>query len=138
MDNKTTEQRSENMRRIRSTGSIPEMIVRKMIHKMGYRYRLHNHSLPGRPDIVLPKHCKIVFVHGCFWHQHKKCKDGCRIPQSRSNYWIPKLERNIKRDKKNRYNLKNMGWEVLVVWECETKKLEKLTGKITYFLEKQN
>jgi DNA mismatch endonuclease (patch repair protein) len=134
MDNKTKSQRSANMRKIRSTSSIPEMIVRRMIYGMGYHFRLHNHSLPGRPDIVLSKRRKIVFVHGCFWHLHKKCSDG-RIPKSRLFYWKPKLEHNVERDKKNRKLLKKLGWKVLIIWECEIGKTDKLRNKIENFLD---
>jgi DNA mismatch endonuclease (patch repair protein) len=134
MDKKTKKQRSENMRRIRSTDSLPEMIVRRTIYKLGYRYRLHNNKMPGRPDIMLAKLNKIIFVNGCFWHCHKKCSDG-HIPKSRLAYWKPKLERNVKRDIRNRSLLRNLGWKILVVWECETKDLNRLTKKVSRFLK---
>jgi DNA mismatch endonuclease (patch repair protein) len=135
MDTKTKKQRSENMRRIRSTNSIPEIIVRRIIYRLGFRYRLHNNKLPGRPDIILSGLKKIIFVNGCFWHQHKKCTDG-HIPKSRLVYWKPKLERTVKRDRKNRELLKQSGWKTLVVWECETVNNKNLSKKVYRFLKK--
>jgi len=127
--------RSENMRRIRSRGMKPEMTVRKLIHGLGYRYRLHAKDLPGKPDIVFRGRKKVIFVHGCFWHQHadSKCRIA-RMPQSRQDYWIPKLERNCARDKQNQGKLRRMGWGVLVIWECQTDKPEVLTRRIERFL----
>lgn len=124
--------RSENMRRIKSTGMGPEMRVRKLLHALGYRYRLHRYDLPGRPDIVFPRRRKIIFVHGCFWHQHT-CRDG-RKPKSNSDYWKPKLARNVARDKAHKAELTKSGWEVLTVWECETKTLETLQPRLQRFL----
>jgi DNA mismatch endonuclease (patch repair protein) len=100
----------------------PEMVVRQLVHKMGFRYRLHQKDLPGKPDLVFPSRRKAIFVHGCFWHQHKKeeCSDG-RIPKSNTSYWTPKLKRNVERDKAATKELKRLGWEVLVIWECEIK-----------------
>lgn len=120
------------MRRIRSKNMKPEMIVRKLVHSMGFRYRLHKRDLPGKPDLVFGPRKKIVFVHGCFWHQHT-CRDG-KIPQSRRDYWVPKLMRNVKRDADHQMVLENDGWEVLIVWECETRDLEILKQKLHSFL----
>jgi DNA mismatch endonuclease (patch repair protein) len=129
-DKLTQEQRSENMRRIRSTDTKPELIVRRFVHAMGYRYRLHRRGLPGRPDLVFASRKKIIFVHGCFWHAHDdaNCPDR-RTPKSNVVYWHPKLARNKERDQANTTKLKLLGWEVLTVWECDTRDLEKL-GKI--------
>lgn len=121
------------MSRIRSKDMTPEMIVRRIVHGMGYRYRLHRKDLPGKPDLVFPNRHKIVFVHGCFWHQHIGCKDGHQ-PKSNLGYWIPKLKRNIQRDKRAIEELTKMGWEVLVVWECETTSRDILSIKLNQFL----
>ncbi|MCZ0952171.1 MAG: very short patch repair endonuclease [Rhodospirillaceae bacterium] len=112
--------RSEIMGRIRSKGTKPEMTVRRLLHSMGYRYRLHVAGLPGKPDIVFPARRKVVEVRGCFWHQHKD--PGCAIarrPKTNRNYWLPKLERNVERDANHESELRALGWDVLVVWECE-------------------
>ena len=111
--------RSENMRRIRSRDTSPEMKVRRLLHSMGYRYRLHVASLPGRPDIVFRRIAKIIEVRGCFWHQHPGCIDS-HVPKTRRHYWEPKLRRNRVRDRENLRTLQTAGWKVLVVWECET------------------
>ena len=122
MDKIPPQKRAKNMRAIRSKGMKPEMIVRSITHHMGFRYRLHRSDLPGKPDLVFPDRRKAIFVHGCFWHQHtaKTCKIT-RIPKSNLEYWIPKLERNNARDKKNRSALRKLGWDVLIVWECQLK-----------------
>ncbi|MBS0588327.1 MAG: DNA mismatch endonuclease Vsr [Proteobacteria bacterium] len=121
------------MSRIRSKDMAPEMAVRCLLHKNGYRYRLHNKELPGKPDIVFSRRKKIILVHGCFWHQHAGCKSG-HLPKSNLKYWLPKLNRNIKRDKKVKAELAEMGWEVLVVWECELKDKDALLAKLNEFL----
>lgn len=133
MDNLSSARRSENMRRIRSRNTLPEITVRSIIHRMGFRFRLHRKDLPGKPDIVLPGLRKIVLVHGCFWHQHAKCKEG-RLPKSRPEYWIPKLQRNRDRDAQNRHALRKLGWRSLVVWECEIERLASLERKLERFL----
>jgi DNA mismatch endonuclease (patch repair protein) len=117
-DNLTTQRRSDNMRRIASKHTKPEMLARRLIHGMGFRYRLHGKDLPGRPDLVFRSRRKVIFVHGCFWHQHEKCADG-RTPRSNTEYWSPKLKRNVDRDMSVLIQLNQMGWGVLVVWECE-------------------
>lgn len=124
---------TERMQRIRKTDTKPEMIVRRLLHSMGFRYRLHGGSLPGRPDIVLPRHQKVIFVHGCFWHRHQ-CRDGCKLPMSKPDYWGPKLERNRLRDAANVARLREMGWDVLVIWECELRDKKDLVQNLTWFL----
>jgi len=121
------------MSRIRSTDTKPEILVRKVIFQMGFRFRLHVKDHPGKPDIVLPRHNKIILVHGCFWHLHLNCLDG-RIPTSRTDYWLPKLTRNKNRDSANLRALKKLGWQVLVVWECETTNSAILASKLRRFL----
>lgn len=127
--------RSENMRRIKSTDTSPELIVRKTVYRLGYRYRLHRKDLPGKPDLVFFAKKKIIFVHGCFWHQHDD--SNCKIahtPRTNTGYWIPKLKRNVMRDKKHQEQLRALGWRFLVIWECETKDVELLSKKIDYYL----
>jgi DNA mismatch endonuclease (patch repair protein) len=133
MDKLTPERRSANMSRIRSRHTSPEMIVRRLVHGMGYRYRLHVASLPGKPDIVLPRLKKIIEVRGCFWHQHPGCTDS-HIPKSRIQYWEPKLARNQRRDEDNGRKLRKLGWKVCLVWECETKVTRKLLRRLHRFL----
>lgn len=111
--------RSEQMSRIRSRDTKPEMLVRRALHAAGLRYRLHARDLPGRPDLIFRRARLAVFVHGCFWHQHPGC-ERARTPISRREYWIPKFEGNVLRDKRNVAALKASGWTVLVIWECET------------------
>ena len=133
MDRLTQSQRSLLMSRIRSTDTEPELFVRGLLHRLGYRYRLHVRKLPGTPDIVFQRQNKVIFVHGCFWHQHPNCSDAC-VPNSRTEYWIPKLERNGQRDERNRQKLEELGWQALVIWECETKKVSKLRRRLQRFL----
>ena len=121
-DKLSREQRSENMRRIKSTGMKPEMLVRRLVHSMGYRYRLHRKDLPGKPDLVFGLRKKVIFVHGCFWHGHDA--EGCpdrRTPKSNVSYWSPKLARNKARDAERVVALEKAGWKVLTIWECETR-----------------
>ena len=126
--------RSANMRAIRSKDMRPELAVRKLVHKMGYRFRLHRKELPGKPDLVFASRRKVIFVHGCFWHSHQGCKTAHR-PKSNLAYWEPKLLRNRDRDSKSIEDLKEDGWKVLVVWECETKGEAQLKGRLHAFLE---
>jgi DNA mismatch endonuclease (patch repair protein) len=133
MDKISPERRSENMQRIRSVGMKPEMIVRRSVYALGYRYRLHSKDLPGKPDLVFRQRRKAIFVHGCFWHQHQQCQDG-RVPKSNRQYWRPKLTRNVKRDAENMAAMKAGGWRVLVVWECETKDESGLTARLKRFI----
>lgn len=127
MDIVSEEQRSYNMSRIRSKDTKPELMVRSMLHRMGYRFTVNgpkNRQLPGKPDIVLPKYKTVIFVHGCFWHAHENCKHF-RLPKTRTEWWKAKLEGNALRDKKRVDELEAQGWKVLVVWECELKNIEK-------------
>ena len=128
--------RSLNMAAIQAADMKPEMVVRSVTHNLGYRYRLHRKDLPGKPDLVFGPKRKVIFVHGCFWHQH--ANPACKIarrPKSNLGYWGPKLERNVERDAENEANLKAMGWGVLTIWECETKDAEALAERIRTFLE---
>lgn len=134
MDTLTPEQRSERMARVRGKDTRPEMIVRRLLHGMGYRYRLHVRDLPGTPDIVFPSRGKIIFVHGCFWHRHR-CKNGQRLPKSRRAFWRAKLEGNKARDARTRRKLRRLGWDVLVVWECQLKNIERLERRLRMFLD---
>lgn len=134
-DKLSAERRSENMRRIRSKGTKPEMLVRRLVHGMGYRYRLHKKGLPGKPDLVFASRRKVIFVHGCFWHGHEldTCLDG-RAPKSNTGYWAPKLARNKERDAVNLAALKAAGWQTLVIWECETRDESALAARLRAFL----
>jgi DNA mismatch endonuclease (patch repair protein) len=134
-DKLTPEKRSQNMSRIKSKDTVPEFIVRKLIHQLGHRFRLHRKDLPGKPDIVFPSKKKVIFVHGCFWHQHhdKTCLDS-RMPKSNKIYWMNKLERNKTRDKIAKRNLTRLGWKYIVIWECETTKFDTLKNKLLKFL----
>jgi DNA mismatch endonuclease, patch repair protein len=126
-------ERSERMSRIRSSGTKPEVIVRQIVHGMGYRYRLHATDLPGNPDLVFRPCQKVIFVHGCFWHQH-----GCRqyrMPKTRRAFWEPKLEANKIRDAKVKRTLRALGWRVLVTWECQLTPQSVLRERIRRFLE---
>ena len=128
--------RSERMGRVKGKDTAPEQLVRKMAHSMGYRFRLHVRDLPGRPDLVFPRLHKIIFVHGCFWHRHRK--RGCklaRLPKSRLEFWLPKLEGNRLRDVENKRALRRQGWEVLEIWECEIQNVEALRSRLRYFLD---
>ncbi len=120
-NNSVSEKRSKNMAAIKSKNTKPEITVRKLLHSMGYRFRLHRKDLPGKPDIVLPKYKIALFVHGCFWHRHEGCKYST-IPKTRTEFWIEKFRDNVERDKLNQAKLISMGWTPLIVWECETKK----------------
>lgn len=135
-DTVTPERRSQIMANIRSKGMKPELIVRRLTHSMGYRYRPHRKDLPGKPDLVFPAGRKVIFVHGCFWHQH--ADPACKIarrPKSNLDYWLPKLQRNVERDAEHRDRLSALGWQVLVIWECEVKIAAGLPERIEEFLE---
>ncbi|NNU15110.1 DNA mismatch endonuclease Vsr [Parvularcula sp. ZS-1/3] len=125
----TPEKRSKIMRAVKQKDTKPELAVRRALHALGYRFRLHRRDLPGRPDIVLPKHRTVIFVHGCFWHQHSECVNGHR-PTSNSSYWGPKLDRNIQRDAEKAEALRGAGWTVATIWECETKLEDELAAAI--------
>nr|ABE10743.1 DNA mismatch endonuclease vsr [uncultured Prochlorococcus marinus clone ASNC1092] len=126
---KISEQRSRNMSAIKSKNTKPEIAVRKILHSMGYRFRLHRKDLPGSPDIVLPQYKTAIFVHGCFWHRHENCKYAS-IPKTRKEFWENKFKANVKRDLEIQEKIKNIGWESVIIWECETKNIENLKGKI--------
>ena len=135
-DTVSKEQRSRIMSRIPQRDTKPEWTTRRLLHRMGYRYRLHCRDLPGKPDIVFKRKRKVIFVHGCFWHRHdsEKCRSS-GAPKSNTEYWATKFRRNVARDQLNRRSLEEQGWEVLVVWECETKELELLPDRMMRFLE---
>ncbi len=122
------------MSRVSGKNTKPELIVRSLLHNMGYRFRLYRRDLPGNPDIILPKHKKIIFVHGCFWHGHINCRRSKR-PTTNKKFWHAKLDKNIERDKVNLMSLKKLGWDVLVVWTCEVKDMNQLKNKLLSFLE---
>ncbi len=128
-------ERSERMSRVRAKDSKPELVVRRLVHRLGYRYRLHSKDLPGSPDLVFRTRRKAIFVHGCFWHQH-----GCRqyrMPRSRSDFWEPKLQKNVQRDAAAQEGLGLMGWEYLVIWECELRDLPEIENRVVEFLGKR-
>ena len=133
MDKLTVAERSRLMSLVRSKGTAPEMLVRRVIHRMGYRYRLHVSDLPGKPDLVFPGRSKIILVHGCFWHGHT-CRHGQKRPAANGSYWTAKLDRNQSRDRSNRNQLRRLGWDVLVLWECKLKDESKLTESLVQFL----
>lgn len=118
MDVYSKEKRSEVMSKVPSTHTGPELLVRKQLHSLGIRFRLHREDLPGKPDIVLPKYGSVVFVHGCFWHHHKGCKKS-KMPTSNVEFWDRKIGNNVKRDRRNAAALRRLGWRVLVIWECQ-------------------
>lgn len=132
-DRLSPEARSAHMRRIRKVDTKPELVVRRTAHRLGYRFRLHRRDLPGTPDLVFPRLRKIIFVHGCFWHQHD-CRLGSKRPSTNPEYWLPKLARNVERDRHARKRLADEGWSVLVIWECETKAPDRLERLIKGFL----
>jgi len=135
MDTLTPEQRSERMSRVRGKDTGPELVVRKLVHALGYRYRLHRSDLPGKPDLVFPRHRKVIFVHGCFWHRHPdpSCKLA-RLPKSKLDFWLPKLDGNRKRDLVNQKALEEQGWAWLVIWECQLRDIDQLLVIIKSFL----
>ncbi|NCA13963.1 MAG: DNA mismatch endonuclease Vsr [Proteobacteria bacterium] len=133
----TPEQRSRIMSRIRGKDTAPEMVVRRMLHSGGYRYRLHVGGLPGSPDLVFTARKKVIFVHGCFWHRHGDCKTGVSLPKTRTDFWTAKFASNTKRDRSVCERLVEDGWGVFVVWECELAKgrLSSLESRLVKFLE---
>jgi DNA mismatch endonuclease (patch repair protein) len=132
MDHLNQKRRSDNMRQIRAKNTEPELLIRRLVTQLGYRYRLHVKSLPGSPDLVFRRLKRVIFVHGCFWHQHQDCREG-RMPGTRTEYWEPKLLRNIERDRLHRDALVKSGWRVLIIWECELHRSD-LTERIAAFL----
>jgi DNA mismatch endonuclease (patch repair protein) len=129
----TREQRHYCMSRIRGKDTTPELFVRSIVHRLGFRFRIHNRNLPGKPDIVLPRHKKIIFIHGCFWHMHK-CKYGRVKPATNASFWKTKRKGTVIRDKVNINKLKRDGWKVLVMWECEIHSTQKIQSKIVKFM----
>ncbi len=125
MDNHTPKQRSYNMSQVKSKNTSPEKIVRSILHNMGYRFRLHKKDLPGKPDIVLTKYKTVIEIQGCFWHRHKGCKNAT-TPRTNVEFWNSKFESNVERDKKNQKKLKELGWNVIILWECEIADLNRL------------
>lgn len=125
------------MSRIRSSNTAPEKRVRKLLHGLGYRFRLHRKDLPGTPDIVLAGYSAVVLVHGCFWHRHKSCRDAS-TPKTRRSFWREKFTKNVNRDRKKTIALKKLGWKVIVVWECELKDEETLVRRLNSLLRKQS
>ncbi|MDD5232281.1 MAG: very short patch repair endonuclease [Syntrophales bacterium] len=132
----TKEKRKWIMSRVGGVNTKPEKIVRSFLHAMGHRFRLHRADLPGKPDIILPKHRKIIFVHGCFWHGHAKCHRSKR-PSTNEIFWNSKIDRTIRRDKRVLSDLKKIGWKVLIIWECETKKTELMVRKLENFIDEK-
>lgn len=135
MDVFSREKRSQIMSRVSGKNTKPEIVVRSLLHNLGYRFRLHRKDLPGKPDITLAKHKKVIFVHGCFWHGHGDCSRSKR-PSTNEEFWREKLDKNIERDKATVNTLKKLGWKVLTVWTCEVKDTNKLKIKLLSFLER--
>jgi DNA mismatch endonuclease (patch repair protein) len=136
VDTLTPEQRSERMSRVKNRGSKAERLVRSLVHRMGYRFRLHSGALPGKPDLVFPSRRKVIFVHGCFWHRHPdpNCRLA-RLPKSRQEFWVPKLEGNRLRDLRIQDELTALGWGSLTLWECELSDRASLENKLRTFLD---
>lgn len=122
------------MGRVRGKHTKPEKLVRQLVHGMGFRFRLHSRKLPGCPDLVFPSKKKVIFIHGCFWHRHNATCSLTRMPKSRLEFWVPKLEGNKSRDRKNRAQLKRLGWRVLVLWECQLSDRDSIVNRIQGFL----
>ena len=133
-DRFTPEKRSEIMRQVKSSNTSPELFVRKLLHSQGFRFRLHKKDLPGKPDIVLPRYRAVIFVNGCFWHQHRRCKRAS-VPVANHDWWLKKLTRNARRDRANILELKKLGWLVLTVWECEISETVRLRARLDEFLK---
>jgi DNA mismatch endonuclease (patch repair protein) len=133
MDTRTPEQRRRIMRAVKSKDTGPELTVRRLLYSLGYRYRLHRKGLPGSPDIVFVGRKKAIFVHGCFWHGHG-CVKG-RLPKSKLDYWQPKLEQNINRDRTKVEQIESLGWQSLIIWQCEMKDLDVLRNQLRIFLD---
>ena len=133
MDVFSKEKRSDIMSRVGSKNTKPERIVRSILHNAGYRYRLHRRDLPGSPDVVLPKHKRVIYVHGCFWHGHKGCPRSKR-PNSNVDFWEKKLDGNIQRDRINLRRISEMGWSALIIWSCEIRNREELLDKLLHFM----
>ena len=137
MDSLSKEKRSWNMSRVKSKNTAPEMRVRSALHCAGYRFRLHVKDLPGKPDIVLPKYKTVIFVHGCFWHRHTNCSDAT-LPKTNTQFWEQKLQGNVDRDKKEQDELKKLGWQVVVIWECQLNSLDIILPNLALDLKKKH
>lgn len=124
------------MRLVRSKDTLPEKALRSLLHRRGFRFRLHDRTLPGKPDLVLPKYRAVIFVHGCFWHRHPGCP-RTRTPATRQDYWVPKFERTVQRDQQNQRKLRLLGWNVLTVWECELKEAAALVDKLAGLIRRE-
>ena len=133
MDVHSKKTRSFNMSRIKAKDTKPELIVRRVCHKLGLRFRLHRKDLPGKPDLVFPRHNALIFVHGCFWHKHN-CRFGRVKPKTNADFWEEKRQKTFERDISNKKTLKSVGWKVIEIWECEIKKEEELKKKILKIL----
>ena len=129
------EVRRRTMQAVKSKNTAPELLVRSLAHRMGYRFRLHRKDLPGKPDLAFPGRRKVIFVHGCFWHGHD-CPRGARVPKSNRDYWTKKIARNKERDRAARAALARLGWNVAVFWECELRDRARLRGRLSKFLAK--
>ncbi len=136
-DHLSRDERSRNMSRVKGRDTKPERLVRSVLHRMGFRFSLHRKDLPGRPDIVLTRHRKLVFVHGCFWHRHARCSRAT-IPSTNIDFWQKKLSGNTDRDVSVRRRLRVMGWKVLVVWQCQTRNIDQLTTRLEHFLSEDS
>lgn len=132
-DRFTPEERSRIMAKVKGRNTKPEILVRRLLHRLGYRFRLHRKDIPGKPDIVLPRHRKIILVHGCFWHGHD-CKRGTR-PEANADFWNAKIKKNMERDARNTEELRRLGWDVLILWSCEIKDSDKLAERLQCFIE---
>lgn len=134
-DTVNVKKRSEIMARIRGRDTQPELVVRRIAHRLGFRFRLHRKDLPGSPDIVFPRYRSIIMVHGCFWHRHRGCRFAS-IPKTNVRYWEDKFASNVVRDSENKLHLRERGWRVLVIWECETKDHQVLANRIASYLQR--
>jgi DNA mismatch endonuclease (patch repair protein) len=136
MDTLDGQQRSARMSLVRAKNTKPELLVRRLVHGLGYRYRLHRRALPGTPDLVFPGRDKVIFVHGCFWHRHRGCALA-RMPKSRLEFWVPKLEGNAERDARDVRALRRLGWGVMTIWECQLRDMTRLENRIRRFLDEK-
>ena len=136
MDTLSPQERSERMSRVKGKDTMPELVVRRLVSRLGFRYRLHAAHLPGKPDLVFARRKCAIFVHGCFWHRHAGCP-LCRLPKSRLEFWKAKLEGNRKRDARNQRRLRKEGWRLMVIWECRLAKPERLERRILKFLHQE-
>jgi DNA mismatch endonuclease, patch repair protein len=127
------EKRSWLMSRVKGVDTAPELLIRSLLHRMGYRFRLHVFDLPGKPDIVLPRHRKVIFVNGCFWHGHKRCRRSA-LPETNRDFWEQKISKTAKRDQRNIRQLRKAGWKVLTIWQCKMTDIEKVDHKILQFM----